>query len=120
MVISNEDVAAVKAEYKAKLEQAIAEGRLESSLQSVNPNSNVYIVTGVNVAPTVSPAAAPVDSSGLSSGAAAGIAIGAVAGVALIALALFALRRRQAEKGGGYLLPRGHHRHSDVVNATRC
>jgi predicted secreted protein len=53
LVIHDEDVNTVKAEYKAKLEQAIAEGRLESSLQSVNPNSNVYIVTGVNVAPTV-------------------------------------------------------------------
>lgn len=97
LIISDEVVEVVKVEYKAKLEQAIAEGRLESSLQSVNPNSNVYIVTGVNVAPTAAPTAPP-DSSGLSSGATAGIAVGAVAGVLLIALALFALRRRQEEK----------------------
>ena len=101
--IVNEDVELVKASFLTQMNAAISEGRLQESLLAVNPDSNVYIVTGLAVAPT----AAPVEpgATGLSSGQTAGIVIGALAGIALIAAAFLVRRRRQNDKDHDEYIP---------------
>ena len=90
--MNEDDVQLVKAQFVAQLDQAIAEGRLQETLEDVNANSNVYILTGLQNPPTAAPQS---QSSGLSSGATAGIVLGSIGGVAIIILGLFAIRRRR-------------------------
>ena len=84
-----------------QLNASILEGRLQDSLTSVNPKSNVYIITGLEVAPTASPVEP--GASGLSSGQTAGIVIGALAGVLIVAAALLVRFRRKEDKDEEYI-----------------
>jgi hypothetical protein len=95
--IVNETEKSVEVVFVDQLNDAIREGRLQESLNSVDSKSSVFIVTGLVVAPTPSPSEAA--SGSLSSGQTIGIVIGALAGVGIIAgAALLFMRRRDENK----------------------
>jgi hypothetical protein len=98
VVDENEDK--VEEEFFVALGTAIREGRLQQILETeINPDSTVYIISGLMVPPTSAPIGGAGGGGGLSSGATAGIAIGAVALVALLGVGLFLARKRsQAAK----------------------
>ncbi|KAI2491936.1 hypothetical protein MHU86_22614 [Fragilaria crotonensis] len=99
-IVDEDDTTVIKQDFLTQLNLAILEGRLQGSLDSVDANSNVFIVTGLAVPPTPSPTEAATGS--LSSGQTIGIVIGALAGVGiLVGAALLLKRRRDENKEGG-------------------
>lgn len=93
MVVDDEENEEVRDLFLVELDRAIKDGRLQAILDEESPNSQVYIVTGLLVAPTAAPVVG-----GLSSGATVGIVIAACAGVLVIGGAIYIARRRQADK----------------------
>ncbi|KAG7343286.1 hypothetical protein IV203_021231 [Nitzschia inconspicua] len=103
---SQEEAALARDSFQMELATAIQEGRLQQSLEQIDPDSVVYVTTGSSEAPT------PTDVDGeedpdqqqddnrLNAGAIAGIAAGAGALVVLTALLLTSRRRSATRKTG--------------------
>lgn len=98
-IVNEDDTTVIKKDFLTQLNLAILEGRLQESLDSVDANSNVFIVTGLAVPPTPSPTEAATGS--LSSGQTIGIVIGALAGVGILVGAALLLKRRRDENKEG-------------------
>lgn len=100
LMIVDEDSDTVKEEFLVAIDVAVREGRLQRILETeINPDSTVYIVSGLLVPPTPAPTSEDDGGGGLGAGPAAGIAIGAIALVAIVGAGLYVARKRsQAEK----------------------
>jgi hypothetical protein len=99
LLIVDENDARVEEAFLVALDVAIRDGRLQRILETeINPDSTVYIVSGLRVPPTSAPTNEG-GGGGLGAGPAAGIAIGAIALVVIVGAGLYVARmRRQAEK----------------------
>lgn len=104
LVLDGQDASEAETTYSTALTNAIDDGRLETALLEVNPDTPVTVVG--SAAAAVSPTPSPPDGAtggneGLSSGGTAGIAIAAVATV-LAAAGLLVARKRFHEKDDTY------------------
>ncbi|KAG7372448.1 hypothetical protein IV203_018591 [Nitzschia inconspicua] len=103
---SQEDAALARDSFQMEMATAIQEGRLQQSLEQIDPDSVVYVTTGSSEAPTPTdvdgedPEQQQDDNSLLNAGAIAGIAAGAGALVILSALLLTSRRRSNTRKTG--------------------
>ena len=110
LILSNvENAMTVKEKYKTALDEAIAKGRLQGTLNEVNTDSSVRILSGaplISSPPTSSPAGVggPIGGGGgLNGGVIGGIV---VAALTVLAVGIFAIARRQRrEKAEGAYFP---------------
>lgn len=100
LTITDEDPDVVEQEYQQALIAAINEGRLQSTLEEVNPSTRIRILDAAGPPPTQAPTGGGDD--GISGGAIAGIAIGAAA-ILLAAIGLAYSRRRREPKEDPFL-----------------
>jgi len=101
LLLDDENTAEARAAFEAALETAILDQELQSALDTVNSDSVVYIVTGIEVPDGGEGTDRQPADEGLSAGAISGLVI--VGAVGLLFLSILLVRRRSNQQRSEYL-----------------